>query len=444
MGLLALGLAGCLKGPAVDLAPDYQAERFILPTTWKGDSPFMVAKPSDGEVRAEWWKLFKDPVLDQLEAQAMTANADLQAAAERFVQARDVMMKARSRLVPHLGIEFGASQHKQSEHALFRSKESPIYDSAVGGGGIASWEPDFWSAIRNTTRAAIYRAEQKAADYALARLSLQAEVASTYFSLRGYDAQAAIYRDSIAAYKNSLGLVYDLFAGKLASALDVSRAEYLLSDTEARALAVQANREITEHALAVLVNRAPAAFSVAPVDELQQEHFQMPRNIPSTLLERRPDVAGMERKMAEANRLIGVARAAFYPNVVFVAGGGFEDNGFNVFQAANSFWAYGASVTLPIFQGGYRRAELQQAWSIYRETVDQYRSTVLNAFREVEDGLSYTRLLTAEAEKQDEAVIAVLKTQNLTLELFRGGLGTSLRRGGGNEDPLHDPRERVL
>lgn len=425
-GLAMLSLSACLNGPAVDLAPEYQPEKFVLPASWRGDSPFAIARPADGELRADWWKLYQDPILDGLEAQAMAANPDLQAAAERFIQARDVMMKARSRLLPQLGIAFGASDDKQSEHALFRAPNEPIWDSRVALGGLASWEPDFWSAIRNTTRAAIYRAEQRAADFALARLSLQAELAATYFALRGLDAQNAIYRGSIDYYKKSLGIVYDQFAGKLASALDVARAEYLLANTEARALAVEADRQVAEHAIAILVNQAPASFSIAPVDELRMANFVIPAKIPSTLLERRPDIAGMERRMAEANRMIGVARAAFYPHVVFVAGGGFEDNGFNLFQLANSFWSYGASVTLPVFQGGFRRAELQQAWSAYRETVDNYRSTVLNAFREVENGLSLTRLLSAEAERQDAAVAAVDKTQDLTMELFRGGLGTSL------------------
>ena len=171
---------------------------------------------------------------------------------------------------------------------------------------------------------------------------------------------------------------------------------------------------------------APASFKIEPVDELRVAKFTIPQTIPSTLLERRPDIAGMERQMAQANRAIGIARAAFFPNVSFRLAGGFEDSGFNLIKLANSFWSYGSAISLPLFQGGYRRAQLQQSWSAYRETEDRYRSTVLNAFREVENNLSLTNRLTLAANRQDAAVGATLKTQNLSMELYTGGLISSL------------------
>ena len=183
---------------------------------------------------------------------------------------------------------------------------------------------------------------------------------------------------------------------------------------------------MAEQSIAVLLNLAPASFKIEPVDDLRVANFTVPQTITSTLLERRPDIAGMERRMAQANRAIGIARAAFYPNVSFRLGGGFEDSAFNLFTLANSFWSYGATVALPVFQGGYRRAQLQQSWSAYRETEDRYRSTVLNAFREVENNLSLTNRLTFAANRQDAAVGATLKTQNLTTELYQGGLASSL------------------
>ncbi len=425
--LLALHLAACSDWlPHVDLAPDYQPAQFVVPASWHGASPFVEARPSDGEMRPDWWKLFRDPVLDRLEEQAMAANPDLQAAAERFVQARDMMMKARSRRMPQVGLGLGASNNRQSEQTLFRPPDIPIQEASVSIGGIASWEPDFWSALRNATRVELYRAEERAADYGLARLSLQAEIAANYFTLRSFDAQAAIYSHSISLYKQSLDIVKTQFAGAIASALDVARVESLLFSTETKLAQVQGQREVTEQSIAVLVNMAPASFTVKPVDELRVANFTIPQTIPSTLLERRPDIAGMERRMAQANREIGIARAAFYPNVSFRAGGGFEDDGFNPTKLANSFWSYGSVVALPLFQGGYRRAQLQQAWSAYRETEDRYRSTVLNAFREVENNLSLTNRLTVAAERQDAAVGATLKTQNLTTELYQGGLASSL------------------
>ena len=426
IALLAFALPACSSFPAVDLSPTYEPAEFVVPASWHGSSPFVEAKPSDGELRQDWWKLYNDPILNKLEDQAMAANPDLQAAAERFVQARDVMMKARSQYIPRVGLGFDASDNRISDNHLFRAPDIPLEQSSVVAGGLASWEPDFWSALRNAMRVELYRAEERAADYGLARLSLQAEVAANYFTLRGLDAQDAIYKQSIDLYKESLDLVNAQFIGQIASALDVARVESLLFSTETRRAQIQGQRQVVEQAIAVLLNMAPASFTIEPVDDLRVANFTIPRTIPSTLLERRPDVAGMERRMAQANRAIGIARAAFYPNVSFRLGGGFEDSAFNLFTLANSFWSYGAAVALPVFQGGYRRAQLQQSWSAYRETEDRYRSTVLNAFREVENNLSLTNRLTLAANRQDAAVGATLKTQDLTMELYQGGLASSL------------------
>jgi NodT family efflux transporter outer membrane factor (OMF) lipoprotein len=424
--LLALTLPACGWFPAVDLAPTYTPPQYVVPVSWHGASPFVEAKPADSELRPDWWKLYDDPVLNRLIEQALAANPDLQAAAERFVQARDMMMKARSQYLPQFGIGFGASNNRISNEKLFRPEGIDLTQHTVELGGIAAWEPDFWSALRNATRAEIYRAEERAADYGLARLSLQAEIASDYFTLRGYDAQLAIYSQSIALYKNVLNLVERQYVGKIASALDVARVESLLFSTETKLAQIQGQRQVTEQAIAILVNMAPAGFTLEAVDDLRMATFKVPETIPSTLLERRPDIAGMERRMAQANRVIGIARAAFFPNVSFRLGGGYENDGFSLIKAATSFWSYGSAIELPVFQGGYRRAQLQQAWSAYRETEDQYRSMVLNAFREVENNLTLTNRLTVAVNRQDAAVGANFKAQNMTMELYRGGLASSL------------------
>ena len=424
--LLMLNLSACMKGPAIDLAPDYQPEQFVVPDSWQGSSPFVKAKPSDDQLRSDWWTIFNDPVLNKLEAEAMAVNPNLQAAAERFVQARDEMMKVRSELIPHVGLALGALKGRQSEHSLFHAPGSKIVDSQVLAGGMSFWEPDFWSAIRNATRAEIYRAEERAADYGNARLSLQAELATDYFILRGYDAQAAIYQQSIDLYRKSLQLVQYRFQGAIDSALDVARVQSLLYSTQTKFAQVQGHRHVAEQAIAILVNKAPAAFKIEAVSNLKIPQFSIPQILPSTLLERRPDIAAMERRMAQANRGIGIARAAFFPKFSFLAVGGFEDSGFSLFKLANSVWAYGSAIYLPIFQGGYRRAQLQQSWAAYRETEDLYRSTVLNAFREVENGLALTNRLATAAEREYATVGATLKTQNLTMELYQGGLASSL------------------
>ena len=426
--LVVLNVSACSSDwlPHVDLAPTYQPPQYVVPVSWNGSSPFVEAKPSDGELRSDWWTLFNDPVLNKLEEQAMAANPDLQAAAERFVQARDVMMQVRSQRIPQIGLGGKGSDSRNHVNPLGRDPDIPITGPVGVGAGIASWEPDFWSAIRNATRVETYRAEERAADWGLARLSLQAEIAADYFTLRGLDAQAAIYKQSIDLYRSSLDLVKAQFAGAIASALDVARVESLLYSTETKYAQIQGQRQVTEQAIAVLVNMAPASFNIDSVDDLRVAKFTVPPSIPSTLLERRPDIAGMERRMAEANRAIGIARAAFFPDVRFSADGGIVDAGFDIAKLTAAFWSYGSVVSLPVFQGGYRRAQLQRSWSAYRETEDRYRSTVLNAFREVENNLSLTNRLTHAANRQDAAVGANFKAQNLTTELYQGGLASSL------------------
>lgn len=428
---IALTVSGCNSDwlPHVDLAPKYQPPEYVVPVSWQGSSPFVEAKPSDGELRSDWWMLFNDPVLNKLEEQAMAANPDLQAAAERFVQARDVMMQVRSQRIPHLGLGGKATDSSRHVNPSVYDPDTPLTGSVGAGGGIASWEPDFWSSIRNATRVEIYRAQGRAADWGLARLSLQAEIAADYFTLRGFDAQAAIYKQSIDLYRKSLDLVKAQFAGAIASALDVARVESLLFSTETKYAQIQGQRQVAEQAIAILVNMVPASFKIEPVDDLRVAKFTIPRIIPSTLLERRPDIAAMERRMAEANRAIGIARAAFFPDVHFRADGGILDVGFNAVEVAkfvSGFWSYGSLVEVPAFGGGYRRAQLQKTWSAYREMEDRYRSTVLNAFREVENNLSLTNRLTVAAERQDAAVGATFKAQNLTTELYQGGLASSL------------------
>ena len=425
--LVILNLSACGWFPAVNLAPKYEPPQYVVPDSWQGQSPFVKANPADEGLRPDWWKLYGDPVLDRLVEHAMKANPDLHAAAERFLQARDFMMQARAQYLPQAGISFGGSHNRQSDQRLFRPEGEGVHtqEATMELGGLASWEPDFWSRLRNSTQVEIYNAQERAADYGLAKLSLQAEVAAGYWILRGFDAQTAVYKQSIGLYKDTLNVVKTQFGGKIASALDVARIESLLYSTESRLARIEGQRQVAEQAIAVLLNLSPDSFTIEPVDELVVTKFTIPRTMPASLVERRPDIAMMERRMAEANRVIGIARAAFFPNVSFRASGGFED-GFNLIKLANTFWTYGANVELPIFQGGYRRAQLQKTWSAYRETEDLYRSTVLKAFREVSNSLSLTNRLTIAGERQDAAVGANFKTQNLTMQLYRGGLANSL------------------
>ena len=418
--LRGVALSSALMLGACNLAPTYKDPKFVVPAAWRGQGLFHVAQPQDSALRSDWWALFNDPTLNTLETQAQTSNGDLQAAAERFAQARTIVMEARSDLLPHFGLSFGGSDNKSSADRLFRYK-GPITATDEFYGGIASWEPDLWSSIRNRVRSQKYYAQQLAAQYASARLSLQADLATDYFALRGLDAQNAIYTQSIAFYKQALKMTEVRLQNQNATGIDVARAQNQLYMTEAHQLDVQAQRDVMEHAIAVLVNVSPSAFHIVPVDQRSDAEPVIPTGLPSEILQRRPDVAASEREMAQANAMIGIARAAFYPHVSFNAQGGFDANGFDLAKLANSFWTYGASVTMPIFEGGLRRAQLQRTWSSYRETRDNYRMTVLNAFKDVENGMSVTARLRSENDRLKKAVQAAMQTQKLTMVLYKGG-----------------------
>lgn len=414
-----LGLGAC------DLAPAYHAPRFVVPDSWHGQAPFALATPADATLPTDWWTLFHDPLLDALETRAVAENGNLQAAAERFLQARTMVTKARAELLPHLSMTTYGSDNRQSDDRLFRPMTTATQTSESYG-GLASWEPDFWSSLRNRVRMERQAAQEAAADFAMARLSLEAELATDYIQLRGYDAQLGIYNQSIAYYEKALKITKSQVDFQAAPKLDYARAQAQLFTTKAAKLDIEAARQVTEHAIAVLTNASPSGFSIVPVPTLDFKQPHIPAGIPSGLLQRRPDVASAERHMAQANREIGIARAAFYPHFSLYAGGGFEANGFKLASLANSLWTYGARFNLPLFDGGIRRAELQRSWSAYRETRDDYRMTVLSAFREVEDGLSRTNRLTLENDALEKAVKANLETQNMTMTLYQGGAGTYL------------------
>ncbi|GBQ07427.1 efflux transporter outer membrane subunit [Saccharibacter floricola] len=417
--LAMIGLGAC------DLAPAYKPPHFVVPDSWHGQAPFAPAAPADATLPTNWWTLFHDPLLDKLEDRAIAENGDLQAAGERFLQARSLVARARADLLPHLSLEAGGSDNKQSEDRLFRNGAT-LVQTQEEYGGLATWEPDLWSSIRNRVRINRQAAQDSAAQFAMARLSLQAELAYDYIQLRGYDAQIAIYQQSIAYYQRALRITQNQLQNKAAPRLDLARAQAQLYSTQAALYDIQAARQVTEHALAVLTNSAPSSFQIDPVQALDFKQPSIPTGIPSGLLQRRPDIASSERRMAEANRAIGIARAAFYPHFSLNADGGFEANGFKLAKLANSLWTYGARMNLPLFDGGIRRAELQRTWSSYREMRDSYRATVLSAFREVEDGLSRTNRLNVENQALEKAVEANLASQNMTMTLYQGGVGTYL------------------
>jgi multidrug efflux system outer membrane protein len=413
-----IGLCSC------DLAPDYVPPQYVVPADYKGSGPFTIAHPRDALPRGPWWEGFGDPLLNQLEQQLTADNPDLAALAEQYTQARDLAAEARSQLFPQIGVNGLLSENKQSKHRLFRNPNStvPLEEPSNVIQATASWEPDFWSAIRNRTRAQKRLAQASAASLASARLSLQAELASDYTALRGLDTQEAVYRASIAYYQKAVQITTQRLSGLIASGLDVARSRGQVASTEALHSSILASRTLLENAIGVLVGANPSSFSIPVADELRLVAPAVPVGLPSQLLERRPDVASAERQMASANAGIGVSRAAFYPNITISALAGFQDTGFNLASLPNTLWSVGASAVLPLFEGGLRRAELQRSWSAYAQARDSYRSTVLRAFQEVEDGLALTLHLQEQTQQQAAAVAEAYKAQDLTLQLYIGGL----------------------
>jgi NodT family efflux transporter outer membrane factor (OMF) lipoprotein len=416
--LVALsGLCGC------DLAPPYRPPHYVLPANYQGSPPFKVAHPLDTLPRGPWWERFDDPLLNQLEQQLTVGNPDLAAMAEEYTQARDLAAEARAGLFPQVTANGLLSDNKESLQRLFRNPKSaaPIEEANNEILAGASWEPDFWSQIRNRTHVQKRLAQSSAAVLAAARLSLQAELADDYIALRGFDRQLAIYRASITYYEQSVRITMQRLQGQIGAALDVARARGQLASTQALLNGAVGNRAVLQHAIAVLVNVNPSSFSI-PEAAAWPTAPAVPVGVPSSLLQRRPDIAGAERQMASANAEIGVSRAAFYPNITLSANAGFEAAGFGLLGLSNSLWMIGASAVVPLFEGGLRRAELQRSWSQYAQTRDSYRSLVLSAFQEVEDGLALTANLQAQAQSQTQAVTEAGKAQTLTLQLYVGGL----------------------
>jgi NodT family efflux transporter outer membrane factor (OMF) lipoprotein len=422
---IALAVAGILSG--CNLAPVYEQPHYLLPDSYQGSGAFRVAQPQDAlSPRGDWWTLFGDEQLNRLEEQLVRENPNLEAAAEVYTQARDLAAEAQSQLYPQIGVQALVSDNRESAHHLFSTFNEPRQEGSNVIAGVASWEPDFWGAIRNGAHAQKRLAQASAADLATARLSLEAELANDYIAVRGFDAELEVLRQSIVAYQKAVEVARLRSEGKIASGLDLARALSQLDSAQAQETETKLQRDLMQHAIAVLVNAMPSGFSIAPVKEFTLMPPQVPAGVPSELLQRRPDIASAERQMAAANVEIGVSRAAFYPNITLGAGAGFEDNAFNLLSLPNSMWSVGAGAMLPLFEGGLRRAELQRSWSQYAQTRDGYRSTVLASFQEVEDGLSLTQRLATEVVQQREASDQALQAQTISTMLYEDGLDNYL------------------
>jgi NodT family efflux transporter outer membrane factor (OMF) lipoprotein len=411
-------LGGC------SLAPTYHTPTLPpMPSSFKeAGTAWKVAEPSDHLSRGSWWMLYDDTALSQLESKLDADNPSLAAALARYDTARAFESQLESGLFPHVGVIANPIRARQSNNRPLRGSNEPneYHSDTVGVG--ADYDLDLWGRIRNEVSQGHALSQAANADLASAKLSLEAQLADDYVRLRGYDIQTDILQSTLTAYQRALTLTENRHEGGIASGLDVSRAQAQLFDAQAQVTEVQAQRALVEHAIASLVGVPASSFSVAP----EQEQLQVPLTppgLPSALLERRPDIAAAERRVFAANAGIGVARAAFFPDLSLSAGYGFQDTGFgNLFSMGNRVWALGPLATLNIFDAGLRRAQLRQAHAEFAEASANYRQAVLDAFRQVEDDLVLLRDLGVEAGQEDQAVVAAQKTETIATNRYREGI----------------------
>jgi NodT family efflux transporter outer membrane factor (OMF) lipoprotein len=413
----ALSLFGCTVGP------NYVRPPADAPVSYKEMGDWKPAQPSDQFGKGSWWEVYEDPQLNALEAQVDVSNFNLKAQQERFEQARATVKISRSNYYPE--ITGGASvtqNHISSNSPLFKTNVSKTNYSDYTIPIDASWEPDLWGRVRRTVEASRSEAQATAADVANVSLSLHAELAMDYFQLRGLDAQEDLLQSTVVAYEKALELTQNRYKAGLASAVDVAQAETQLRTTRAQAIDVGVNRAAFEHAIAVLIGKPPAQFSL-PSSPLRSVPPAIPPGLPSDLLERRPDVAASERRMQESNAQIGVAKSAYYPLVTLNGSGGFESGVFTtLLQGPSGLWSVGANASEYIFDAGRRRAVTQQAQSAYRQSIDTYRQTVLGAFQEVEDNLAALRILNDEEVVQQSAVASAEHSLALSINRYKGGI----------------------
>lgn len=416
----AVACAACTAGPRY--APP--APPFPPPEAFKEAGSWKAAEPGDGTPRGSWWEVFGDERLNGLEARLAVSNQTLKAAQAQFDQARALLRSARAARYPQVGAAAGVAATEQSETRAHASDPTRYDDYLLRVD--ASYEADLWGRVRSTTSAARASAQASAADLESVALSLRTDLAASYFLLRALDAEAQILDSSVAALERALELTTNRHRGGIASLADVAQAEAQLQATRAQAIDVRARRATVEHAIAVLVGAAASSFSLEPLP-LASDPPPVGAGLPSALLERRPDVAAAERRVAAASAQVGVAASAFYPLVVLTGNAGFEAASVGDWlKAASRFWTLAPAAALTVFDGGRRRAVSAQARAGYERTVAGYREVVLGAFREVEDDLALLRVLAEEAEAQAAAVDASERALVLATNRYRGGVASYL------------------
>lgn len=414
LALASLALGGC------SLAPIYHAPTVtITDDAWK-DSPWHPAQPADQLPRGAWWTVYSDTTLSGLEEKIDAANPNLASALARYDQATAYTDQLRSGLFPSVDAGTSFTQNRQSDNRPLRGANQPNVYQANTVAVSANYELDLWGRVRNLVSAGQANAQASAADVENVRLSLHAQLADNYVRLRGLDEQANLLNDTVTAYSRALQFTQDRHKGGIASGLDVARAQTQLSSVRAQVSNIAAQRSLYEHAIASLIGQPAMSFSLPPVQGSMTVP-QVPVAIPSVLLQRRPDLAAAERRAAAANASIGVARAAFYPDISLFAGYGFQDTGGTLLTAPNSFWNIGPGAILNLFDAGLHEAKLNQAKAVLDQAGADYRAAALAAFQQVQDDLSQLKYYRESELEQDEAVKSSATTLKLAFNRYREG-----------------------
>jgi NodT family efflux transporter outer membrane factor (OMF) lipoprotein len=415
---------------ACTVGPDYVKPAASVPANYKeaaaDGTSWKVAHPGDRASRGKWWTMYEDPLLNALQDVVTSSNQDLKVAESRYAQARALVEGARGNYLPTVTAGASVSRFRNSRNAYGNTSSNigPANDFQLPLD--VSWELDIWGRVRRAVESSEASAQAVAADLETVRLSLQAELAVDYFRLRGIDSERQLLEHTLVAYGKAYELTINRHEGGVASDADVAQAETQLRSAQAQAVDLRVQRAQLEHAIAVLIGKTPAEFTL-PQAGLESLPPEVPLAMPSELLERRPDIASAERQMASANAQIGVARAAFYPTVSIGASAGFQSaKASSWLDWPSRFWSVGPAAALVLFDGNRRRAVSDQAQAAYDGTVAAYRQTVLNAFQDVEDNLAELAILAEEAGIQDAAVKASRRSVAQTTNRYKAGAASYL------------------
>jgi NodT family efflux transporter outer membrane factor (OMF) lipoprotein len=412
---------GCAVGP------NYRTPAVQTPPAYKEAADWKPAQPNDQNLGGNWWTIFEDPQLDKLELQVNVSNQNLIAAEAQYQQARAVLRYYRADYYPTVTAGLSASRTRVSSH---RPPPNSIFNGITYNDFVLpvdlSYQADVWGRVRRTVESYRELAQASAADLATVNLSMHADLAIDYFQARSLDAEEQLLTSTEKQYEDALELTQSRFQGGLSSEVEVQQAKTQLDTTRALAIDVGVLRAQYEHAVAILIGKPPAELTLPPLP-LTAPPPLIPISVPSELLERRPDIAAAERRVASANAQIGVAKSAYYPLIELTGGGGFESSAITtLLNGPSGLWSLGGSAVGTVFDAGRRRAFTDQARAAYDFQVAAYRESVLTGFQQVEDNLAAVRILENEAKVQDEAVTAAQSSLDLSITRYKGGVTSYL------------------